>query len=286
MLTDWLRLMRPRQWIKNGFVFAPLLFSMQFIHAEPWRPALLAALCFTLASGAVYIINDMHDAARDRLHPVKRLRPLAAGRVPLAGAAALCLGLLGASASMVQFLPPTCAVVLGLYLFANLGYTYYFKRVAVIDVVVLASFYVLRVLMGGYAIDVQISPWIILTTFLLALFLGFGKRYHESGIAGYEESKPSLRHYSRELLDKLVVISGGGALITYAIYAAEADRTHGTLAVTYTTVFVAYGLFRYLQRLYVFREGGEPEQVLLKDPMISGTLVLWLMVTLGILAAA
>lgn len=284
MLRDWLRLMRPGQWIKNGFVFAPLLFSIQFPQAEPWRLTLFAALAFLLASSAVYVFNDLHDASRDRLHPVKRLRPLAAGRIAPSVAAALCLGLLGSSLLLVIRLPPVCTVVLGLYLFLNMGYTYYFKRIAVIDVTVLASFYVLRVLMGGYAIAVEISPWIILTTYLLALFLGFGKRYHESGIAGYEESKPSLREYSRELLDKLVVISGGGALITYAIYAAEADRAHGMLAVTYTTAFVAYGLFRYLQRLYVFREGGEPELVLLKDPLLSGTLALWLLVTLAILA--
>lgn len=174
-------------------------------------------------------------------------------------------------------------MIAGIYLLLNLAYTFILKHIALLDIFFIAVCYVLRVLMGCYALQVTVSSWIILTTFLLALFLGFGKRYHEMGFEDYVKSKPNLQQYSRPLLDKLVIISGGAALMAYAIYTTEMSRQLGKVEMVYTVAFVAFGLFRYLQMIYVYDQGGEPESVILKDKWQLINVVLWLSVTLAIL---
>jgi 4-hydroxybenzoate polyprenyltransferase len=278
-----IRLLRPRQWIKNGFVFAPQLFAGQFLQPQSWTLSIIAMLCFLSVSCIVYIVNDLHDVKEDRLHPVKKLRPLAAGDMPVAQAILIACAFAALALYLMTLLPYQCALVIIVYIGLNLSYSFYLKRIAIIDVFSIASCYVLRVLMGGYALSVFISPWIILATFLLALFLGFGKRYHEMGIEAYAGAKPNLQHYNRELLDRLVTITGAAALLTYAIYTAEISLKLGKLEMTYTTAFVAFGLFRYLQSIYVYRQGGEPESIILKDKLQLVNLVLWLVVTLWIM---
>lgn len=270
------QLMRPRQWVKNGFVLAPVIFAQQYDELEAWRLALGTALAFILLSGAVYIFNDLRDRAGDALHPVKRLRPLASGVVKPLQAALFAMVLLIAAAWLVHGLPGPVAGVLAVYTLGNLYYTLWLKHVALLDVLTLAAFYVMRVLAGCYAIDVFISPWIVLTTFLLAMFMAFGKRYHEISIAEYAAQKAALQHYSRELLDRLVIICGGAALLAYAIYAVEMAQRLQRFEMVYTVAFVAFGLFRYLQKLLVFKQGGEPEMLLLKDPLMFANVALWL----------
>lgn len=277
-----LRLLRPRQWIKNGFVIAPIFFARQFESRLDWTLILCAALAFALAASTVYIFNDLVDRQADRKHPVKSRRPLASGAVRIRHALLVALLCAAASAWLVWQLPDKCAFVLGLYVLLNVAYTLLLKRYALLDVFFIAACFVLRVLMGCFAISVMVSPWIILTTFMLALFLGFGKRYNELGIEGYTLHKQNLQHYSRELLDKLVVICGASAFVCYAIYTVDIAHSTGSVNIVYTVGFVAFGLFRYLQSIYVYGQGGEPESVILKDKWQWLNIALWLAATLWI----
>lgn len=282
-MPPWFKILRPKQWIKNAFVFAPLFFANQFMHAQAWVLSSMAALCFLSISCMVYIANDVRDMGEDRLHPVKRYRPLAAGELAVPQALGLIVAFALAASLLASRLPWACTAVCVIYIALNVLYTFYLKRIAIIDIFFIAFCYVLRVLMGCYVLQVTVSPWIILTTFLLALFLGFGKRYHEMGYEDYVRAKPNLQHYSRSLLDRLVTICGGAALITYAIYAAEISRQTGKVEMVYTVGFVAFGLFRYLQSIYVYNQGGEPESIILKDKLQLANAVLWLVTTLVIL---
>jgi decaprenyl-phosphate phosphoribosyltransferase len=284
LMTPYITLLRPKQWIKNAFVFAPLFFAHQFLAWQGWGLTIIAALCFISISCVVYICNDLSDANEDREHPVKRLRPLAAGTVTTSAAKLLAIGFLILTIALLSLLPASCTNVAVIYLILNIAYTLKLKHIAIIDVFAISSCYVLRVLMGCFALAVVVSPWIILTTFLLALFLGFGKRYHELSIEGYIEHKPNLQQYNRGFLDRLVNISGGAALLTYAIYTAEISRQIGQVELVYTTGFVAFGLFRYLQSIYVHNQGGEPENIILKDRLQQANIALWLITTLWILS--
>lgn len=274
------KLLRPRQWIKNAFVVAPIIFAPKFDSAEAWAFTLTATLAFILISACVYVLNDIRDREEDRLHPVKRARPVASGAlgVPYALAVAMLCAL--ACAALLTRLPVACSYVVAAYVLLNLLYTALLKKLALLDVFFIAVCFVLRVLAGCLAISVVMSPWIALTTFLLALFLGFGKRYNELGIAEYATIKPNLQHYSRELLDRLIVICAASALVCYAIYAAEMARTLNDNTIIYTVAFVAFGLFRYLQSIYVYAQGGEPERVILNDRWQWVNMALWLSVTM------
>jgi len=278
-----IRLMRPKQWIKNGFIFAPLFFAHQFTHPASWGLTLIAVAAFVLLSSAVYVGNDIKDIAEDKLHPVKSKRPLASGDMSVGSAIALGIGLVAAALAVLAILPPACGIIAAIYVCLNVVYTLWLKKLALLDIFFIAMCYVLRVLMGCAALSVTVSSWIILTTFLLALFLGFGKRYNEMAIPDYVKIKPNLKQYSRELLDRLVIICGGGALMSYAIYTTEMARALGHVEMVYTVGFVAFGLFRYLQCVYVHGQGGEPELVILKDKLQLLNIALWLICTLYIL---
>jgi 4-hydroxybenzoate polyprenyltransferase len=281
-MRAYLKLLRPRQWTKNGFVIAPIFFAHEFLNFSAWYYVLMAALCFLTISCMTYICNDICDIKEDQRHPVKKRRPLAAGEVSVLQAGVMACVFASLSVLILTALPYQCSIIAAIYLSLNLSYTLYFKRIAIVDVFIIAFCYVLRVLMGCYALQVTVSPWIILTTFLLALFLGFGKRYHEMGFEDYAKYKPNLQHYNRNLLDRLVTISGGAALITYAIYTAEVSKVMGHVTIVYTTAFVAFGLFRYLQAIYVYNEGGEPDTVL-KDKFQLANFASWLIVTLWLM---
>lgn len=279
-MKQMILLLRPKQWIKNAFVIAPIFFARQFESADAWVLTTIATLCFTFAASCVYILNDWYDREEDRKHPTKAARPLASGAVGVPAALALAALCAMVSAMLLIFVPKPCAAIIGAYVLLNFCYTLLLKRKALLDVFFIGCCFVLRVLMGCFALSVVISPWIILTTFMLALFLGFGKRYHELGVEGYALHKQNLQHYSRELLDKLVIICGGAALVCYAIYAAEVASGTGDITIVYSVAFVAFGLFRYLQSIYVFGQGGEPEAVILRDRAQWLNIILWLIVTL------
>jgi len=270
------RLLRPKQWTKNGFVVAPIFFAHQMGSASAWAHVVLATLAFLSISCLAYIFNDVFDAAEDRHHPVKKRRPIASGEVSLWQAALIGCVFAVAAFFILSLLPSECAIIAIIYIALNLSYTGWLKRIAIIDIFLISFCYVLRVLMGCYALTVTVSPWIILTTFLLALFLGFSKRYHEMGFDDHVRHRQNLQHYNRNLLDRLVTITSGAALITYAIYTTEIAKQTGHVGVVYTVVFVAFGLFRYLQSIYVFNEGGEPENIVMTDKFQLVNFAAWL----------
>jgi decaprenyl-phosphate phosphoribosyltransferase len=283
-IGQFLSLYRPKQWVKNGFILAPLFFSLRFNEPTAVLAALMAVASFVLAAGAVYIFNDLRDIEEDRKHPVKRYRAVPAGKVSVRGAVITAVLSLSGAVYLSTLLPAECLIVLSTYLVVNFLYSMALKQVAILDVNIVAMGFVLRVLMGSYAIRVDFSPWIILTTFLLALFLGFGKRLHELSTSG-KKVRHALAGYNRALLDKLINVTCATALLSYAIYAVETAARQQKIEFVYTVFFVVLGLFRYLQFLYFDEEGGAPESIIYRDKFFTANILLWLITCIWILSA-
>jgi len=281
-LHAWLRLLRLGQWTKNGVVLAAFFFALgdrgQDVSWTLAAKAVAAALAFGLVSSAVYIVNDWRDRELDALHPAKRNRPLASGEIrPAAALAAAALlaaaGLFGAW-RICPAPPCPLAWVLGGYLAMQALYTWRLKRVAVVDVMIIALGFVLRALAGGVAVAVKISPWLLLCAFWLALFLALCKRRHEKARLG-AVARASLARYDRKVLDVFIAITAATVLGSYSIYTLwpETVEKFGTAWLGATIPFVAYGLFRYLELVYAHERGERPEEVLLTDvPLILSIL--------------
>ena len=285
-MPPFLRALRPSQWIKNAIVLAAYFFARwdptQQVHAAgsaaPGRVA-LAAVLFCLVSSAVYLINDIRDVAADRAHPVKRLRPIAAGQVGIASAWALAGGMLLVGLGSACLLSLPFAGLLCAYVAMQLAYTYGLKRIALLDVFVISIGFVLRAIGGALVIDVRISPWLLLCTFLLALFLGLCKRRHEKNLLATQaqQHREALAGYEERLLDLLIGIAAAAAVVTYSIYTLSpetVERFH-TSRLGFTIPFVLFGIFRYLDLVYRCEEGGRPEKVLLTDRVLIVTIALY-----------
>jgi len=289
-----LRALRPSQWIKNGIVLAAYFFARwdpgQQSHAAGWAAlsrVLLAAGLFCLVSSSVYLINDLHDIEADRAHPIKRRRPIAAGQVPVVVAWLLALALALVGCAGAWCLSHAFGKLLGAYLALQLAYTYGLKRVALLDVFIIASGFVLRAIGGALVIDVRISPWLLLCTFLLALFLGLCKRRHEKRLLDADDAQQhrvALAAYDERLLDLLIGIAGSATVVSYALYtlSPETVARFGTSRLGFTIPFVVFGVFRYLDLVYRLEQGGRPEKVLLTDRILMTTLLLYAVVALVI----
>lgn len=290
-----LRSLRPKQWTKNAVVLAALVFAFgdasQGLAHDKWPAALLAALAatglFCLASSAVYLLNDLRDRDQDRLHPVKKFRPLASGEMSPAEAWGTAAALLAVSLAGAWLLDADFLVVLGGYLLLQAAYTAGLKRVALLDIFLIAVGFVLRALAGAVVLHVTISPWLLLCTLLLALFLALCKRRHELvALQGGEgATRHSLRQYDRGLLDVLIPMTGAAALVSYSVYTLwpETVAKFGTTRLAFTIPLVAFGLFRYLDLVYRREEGGRPEQLLLTDPPLLATVALYGATALAVL---
>jgi 4-hydroxybenzoate polyprenyltransferase len=286
------RLMRPHQWIKNGFVFLGLLFGHGWEY--PWIivDVLELFLAFCLVSSAVYVANDIVDLDADRSHPSKRFRPLARGEIGIGRARALCfaLGLAGSALAAIVSLP-ALLIVAG-YVVLNLAYSAGLKHVAILDVFLIAGGFMLRILAGTMGVGIQPSKWLLLCGLMLTLFLGFGKRRAALvALAGDDANgtparRSALDGYSRPLLDILVAVSVSGAAIGYALYTVDAATIarHGTDRLILTQPFVLYGLFRYLQVMYSRGGGGDPAWELLHDPHLLAATAGWLGTTFWFLS--
>ena len=265
------RLMRPRQWVKNGFVLAPLLFTGQFTQAGSVAQALLAALLFCLAASSVYVVNDWRDVERDRRHPVKRhKRPMASGAVTPRMALVLLLTLYALLAAGA-WLQPKVMVVIGLYLLLNLAYSFGLKHQPVIDIFIVASGFVLRAIAGAVALDVQMSSWMFVTTLCLALYMAAIKRRQELVRAGGHESREVLQRYSLSLIERYAEMSATGALVFYSLFVMSA---HPGLIVTIPLVL--FGLFRYWYVVEIHEGGESPTDVLLSDWQLLAAVTAWL----------
>jgi 4-hydroxybenzoate polyprenyltransferase len=272
-----LRSMRPRQWTKNGVVLIGLIFSRELGTPTETAKAFLALLTFCIVSGAVYVANDLLDLEKDRMHPTKRRRPLASGRLPVEVAiiAAGCLVILGLLAALA--LSKGFFAVVVAYLALQAAYVGILKHLVILDVMALAAGFVLRAVAGAVAVDVPISPWLYVCTMLLALFLALGKRRQElvllSGDAA--EHRPALQQYSIGLLDQLVQVVTTSLVFAYMLYTFSAENLPKSHAMMLTIQFVLYGLFRYLYLVHERGEGGSPEEVLLRDRPTAACVVLW-----------
>lgn len=266
---ELLILLRPKQWIKNFFVFSPLVFSGSLTNATSIIEATIATVFFCIASSTIYILNDYHDVEKDRLHPVKsKTRPLASGAV--SKPAAITLFVVLASVLFIGGYKATAALpIIILYFFINLLYTFYLKHKPVVDIFTIAIGFVLRVYAGAMAIHVEVSTWMFVTTLCLALFLASIKRKKEltgSGSAG----RKVLGQYSVELIDKYAQMSSMGALIFYSLYVLS---TKPALAVTIP--FVIFGLFRYWFTVEQLDKGESPTDALYSDWQLGVTVISW-----------
>jgi 4-hydroxybenzoate polyprenyltransferase len=273
-----LQTMRPRQWIKNGLLFIPLVFDKQLTNWPALARVGLGFLLFCILSSLVYIINDLMDFEADRNHPQKRLRPIAAGKLK-GSTARLAIVVL----ALIFFIPaiwlsPEFALIGLIYLLLNLAYSAWLKHTPILDVMILASFYVLRVGAGVVLINVhQFSPWLYLFTTFLALFLGIGKRRAELQLLaeGANTHRKSLEGYTLSLLDQLILIVSGSAIITYSLYTFSAPNLPANHTMMLTIPFVIYGIFRYLYLIQMEQCGGEPEEVLFTDRPLQVSILLW-----------
>ena len=281
------RTMRPHQWVKNVFVLAPLFFAQAFWEVENVVLALLAALFFSLIAGTVYLINDIVDCERDRLHPTKRFRPIAAGDLDVGTAKVVAFAVGITTLAAAAFVSPVVAAILVTYLVMNLAYSKILKAYAFVDVGIIAVGFVLRVAAGGFAIGVFLSEWLIACTFLLACFLGFGKRLHEMHLCEsgqLEKIRDGWAGVQSQALEVALFVSGGLTLTAYTIYtltAALPDQpfraeltpfTSPYLPVTIPLVVVGLGRFYQLAR----RDTAvSPTEQMLRDPVVLGTVLVW-----------
>jgi 4-hydroxybenzoate polyprenyltransferase len=268
-MRDILTLLRPAQWVKNAFVLAPLVFAQRFFVAEEFAHAGIAVLSFCCVSSAAYAFNDIVDRNRDSRHPLKRDRPVAAGRVSvrsasIVGFVALLTGLLLAASVNALVI-----AVVGAFCLLQIAYSTVLRNIIVVDSMSIALGFTLRAAGGVVAVDAEMSPWLLVCTFLLALFLALGKRRHESTLLGDDAGahRDVLGRYSLRLLDQFIAISAVSTTIVYALYCVspEVAAKLGTEYLYLTIPFVVFGVFRYLFLVYGRDEGGSPTEVLLGD---------------------
>jgi 4-hydroxybenzoate polyprenyltransferase len=278
MLHALLKTMRPRQWTKNFFIFAALVFDAQLNNPPAVMITVAGFLIFCILSSTVYILNDVSDREADRQHPKKRHRPIAAGALPVRTSVISALVLLILVVPISFLLTIDFAVIAMLYLVVNLAYSTRLKHEPILDVLILAGLYVLRVGAGVALIDVaRFSPWLYVSTIFLALYLGIGKRRAELNLLAADANahRPVLEGYSMPLLDQLITIVSSIAIMTYSIYTFSAENLPNNHTMMLTIPFVIYGIFRYLYLLQVKHSGDAPEEVLLSDRPLQLTLILW-----------
>lgn len=284
-LADWLRLARPRQWSKNLLLFAAVLFSGRFQEAAALGLALLAFAAFTLLSASVYAFNDLRDADEDRRHPLKRARPVAAGRVGRHEALALAGVWAGLGLALAVMLGKGFLAMALAYLALSTLYSHWTKHQVILDVLSLAAGFVLRASAGAVAVSVKISDWLLVCTTLLALFIGLVKRRAELDQAGAKGAKQrrSLEHYSLPLLDQMIAVVAGATVVAYTLYTVSAQPAGRSSWMMLTVPFVLYGIFRYLYLAHQKGQGAAPEQVLLGDRALQVNLLLYVLASAGIL---
>jgi 4-hydroxybenzoate polyprenyltransferase len=286
VLTAVVASLRPHQWVKNLFVFAGVVFAQQLFTPAVWR-AVAAFVLFCGLSGAIYILNDVADRERDRLHPKKRERPIASGRLRPRVALAVAVLLLAGSLAAGVALSPGFALVGAVYAALLVAYSVWLKHIVIVDVLTVACGFVLRAVAGTVVIDVAISGWLLICTVLIALFLALGKRRHEylALDAAAADHRPILAEYSAGLLDQMIAVVTASTVTAYALYTMSPEtvakfRTHLLPA---TLPFVLYGIFRYLYLLYRRQLGGNPSELFLHDRPLLVNTVCWILAVLAII---
>ena len=274
------RLLRPEQWLKNFFIFAPLIFSKHLFMGDYVWTAAQAFLVFSLLSSTVYVFNDIADREADRLHPTKRNRPIAAGKISISQALTIAVVLLLVISVLMTTMNAKFLFIAAVYFVLNLGYSFFLKRVILVDVFIVAAGFMLRVLAGAFAINVQVSEWLVLCTLFVSLFLSISKRRGELMLVKNSENyegRAVLRGYDLEFLDQMMTIAASGMAISYALYTV-AERTisiFGSSNLIFTTLFVLFGIFRYLYLIRVRRTEDNPTRMLTTDPVTVINVAAW-----------
>jgi 4-hydroxybenzoate polyprenyltransferase len=278
MLKTFIKALRPRQWLKNIFIFAALVFDQQLLQPVSLLRTIVGFILLCLGASTVYLINDIADLEQDRQHPIKKLRPLAAGHLSVRSAqiTAVVFFILSIGGGFV--LDREFGMIISAYVFMNVLYSFWLKHIPIIDVMIVASGFVLRVAAGVTLITVQrFSPWLYMCTTLLALFIGFGKRRAEIMLLAEEANshRRVLDGYTIPFLDQLIVIISGTTIVAYSLYTFSAENLPANYLMMLTIPFVVYGLFRYLHLVNVQNAGGAPEEVVLTDWPLMLTVILW-----------
>ena len=288
MIVDLLRLMRPHQWVKNSFVLTGLLFGHAWHDPVFVTHAIIAFAAFCLVSSTVYVINDIVDIEQDRHHPTKCKRPLPCGKLTISTAAifAVLLGISGFT--LASYASTTVVTILLIYVVMNLAYSLKLKHIVILDVFIIATGFMLRILAGTLGLGIPPSQWLLLCGLMVTLFLGFSKRRAE--IIALSDDKSThrrvLEQYSPLLLDKMIVVTAAGFIMSYSLYTMNPDtiRIHGTANLIYTVPFVIYGIFRYIYLLHHQSSGGDPSKDLVRDPHLLIVLSGWLISTIALIA--
>ncbi|MCG2616836.1 decaprenyl-phosphate phosphoribosyltransferase [Terrimonas sp. NA20] len=276
----YIKLLRPKHWAKNLFLFIPLFFAGEFLNFEKISQILLGFIAFSAIASSIYILNDYRDIEDDRKHPKKKFRPLASGAVSKPAALVIAAILIVGGFGLAYFIRDKFMFVLGIYFFINVGYSFGLKNVAILDIILLAAGFVLRVKGGSVISNIALSEWIVIMVFLLAVFMALGKRRDDvilkinSGV----DMRKSIKGYNLELLNSLLALICAVIVVAYFMYtmSPETMTKLGTHRLYYTCLFVMAGLMRYLQIIFVQADSGSPTKILYKDLFIQIVLILWI----------
>ncbi len=272
--------MRPHHWVKNGFIFAPLIFSKKLMALQANLDLLAGFFLFCLVSGSVYILNDVLDRAADSCNPAKRHRPIPAGKISTAAALAVAAAVAVPCVMLGFSLARDFGIVLSVYILINVAYSAYLKHVVIVDVFVIALGFFLRILAGIVLVRAETSEWVYVAAIFLTLFLGFGKRRAEllsAQRAAKGDTRRVLEEYNAPFLDSLLIITATGVIISYMLYTVSdyAYAKFGTKGLLLSSIFVLYGLMRYYYLLYVKKLGDSPTEVILTDGPLLVSVLLW-----------
>ena len=270
--------MRPRQYAKNAFIFAPLFFDRQLFNPRSLLLTILGFIILCILSSGVYVLNDLVDVESDRNHPQKKYRPIASGKISIRSAKIFCVILFAAAFTGAFFLNKSFFLLCVLMVLINIAYSFKLKHIPLIDIITIGILFLIRVYSGSVLIRVNIfSPWLYIVTFMLALYLGFGKRRAElASLQGAENNtRPVLDGYTVPFLDQLISIISAVIIMSYALYTFSGPAIPSNNRMLLTIPFVVYGIFRYLYLIQVKHQGGAPEEVLFSDRWLQGTIVLY-----------
>ena len=280
-MNDIFTIMRPKQYIKNIFILLPLFFAGQITNTDLLVNALVAFVAFSLSASAVYIFNDYKDIKEDRKHPKKKYRPLASGLISKNVALSLMTILLIVSFSLMAIISLQALVILGIYVILNISYSLKLKRIALLDVIIIAIGFVLRLFVGSFAYEIPLKIWIVIMTFLLALFLALAKRRDDVQIFTKSGNKmrKSVIGYNLQLIDGAMIIMASIIIVAYINFTTSPENIEKfqNENLYLTALFVIFGVMRYLQMTFVEKNSGSPTEIIIKDKILQINLVLWLL---------
>lgn len=289
LLKDILVLVRIKHWLKNILIFAPLVFALDF-SLGLFLVSIQAFLAFSFMASSIYVINDIADIETDKIHPIKKKRPIASGTVTLFSAKIIAIVLFVLSISLSITLPTNFIVILIGYFLMNIAYSFFLKKVLIIDVMIIAIGFVLRVFAGAVVANIVVSDWIILCTFFGSLFIGFGKRKNEAIVLAERSIKyrKTLSGYTPDFLNQLLSITAGMTIISYALYTIDQKTINHfqTSRLIYTLPLVVFGIFRYFHIIYNKSSGEDPTEIFLTDKPIILTSIIWMIVFLVIVLSS